>query len=217
MSQLIVDPSSVGNPAETRSIALLPRAARDFGYVPDLALCRPGDLVLFREPKPGIVGKSIAKSQLNAGFSPEDAAWTHAAVYLDEDFIVEAVRDGVVTRTLYSDIPASILRVRRQPALTDVERYRIALRALRMLNTRYSKLEALRLGWNMKNGLWNGAGSRSFGRVVICSKVFYDAYLEITRSALKDCPIDHPVTPAHLSATSSLVDVAIPWLKLQKS
>lgn len=215
MSQLIIDPAAHGNPSDTRSIALLPHAARQFGYVPDVALCLPGDLVLFRNPKPDCTGKSIIRSQLNAGFSKEHAVWTHAAVYLDEDFVVEAVSRGVITRSLYCDVPSRILRIRRHPALADVERYRIALRALRMLNSRYSKLEAIRLGWNMKNGLWNGAGSPSFGRVVICSKVFYDAYLEITRSALRDCPIDHPVTPAHLSATSSLVDVGIPWLKVQ--
>jgi len=216
LSQLIIDPASVGKPTDTRSIALLPQAAREFGYVPDLTLCLPGDLVLFRDPAPGLIGRSITSSQLNAGFSKEDAAWTHAAVYLDEDFVVEAIGEGVVTRSLYCDVPSRVMRIRRQLALSDIERYRIALRALRMLNTRYSKLEALRLGWNMKNGIWNGAGSPSFGRVVICSKVFYDAYLEITRSALRDCPIDHPVTPAHLSATGSLSDVAIPWLKVQK-
>lgn len=101
--------------------------------------------------------------------------------------------------------------------MREVNRYRIALRALRMLNTRYSKGQALLLGWRMKRGFWNGAASRSFGRVIICSKVFYDAYTEITRSLLNGCPIDLPVTPAHLSATDSLEDIPIPWLKLKTS
>jgi hypothetical protein len=182
--------------------------------VPDLGRCLPGDLILFREPKPGVVSRGILASQLKAGFASEDSVWTHAAVYLEEAFVVEAVSEGVVARSLYVDVPSRILRIRRQTSLSDVERYRVALRALRMLNTRYSKMEAVKLGWQMREGLWNGVGSPTFGRVVICSKVFFDAYAEITRSLLDGCPIDSPVTPAHLSATKSLDDVHVPWLKL---
>jgi hypothetical protein len=214
LPQLIVHPAELGDPTKSKSIALLPPAARTFEHVPDFSICLPGDLILFRDPEPGIIGKPIQGSQEGAGFPAEDAAWTHVAVYLDEDFVVEAVAKGVVTRSLYSDIPSRILRVRRRNQLCDVDRYRIALRALRMLNTRYTKTEAVKLGWRMRRGLWNGVGFRSFGRVVICSKVFYDAYTEITRTLLDGCPIDEPVTPAHLSATKSLDDVFIPWLKL---
>jgi hypothetical protein len=83
-----------------------------------------------------------------------------------------------------------------------------------MLGARYGKLAALKLGWRMTHGLWDRAGSLSFGPVVICSKVYFDAHASITRTALNGCPFDAPVTPAHLSATSDLDDVSIGWRRL---
>src|SRR5262245_66523693 len=55
-------------------------------------------------------------------------------MFLYEDFILEAVpRKGVITRTLYEDIPNSVLRVRRRPDLEVEERYKIALCAQKWL------------------------------------------------------------------------------------
>ena len=83
-----------------------------------------------------------------------------------------------------------------------------------MLGLRYSWWEAVRLGFRLIGGLWKSA-EPTLGRVVICSKVFYDASAEVTKIMLQDCPSNSPVTPAHLSATGSLEDVEIGWLKLK--
>jgi len=106
------------------------------------------------------------------------------------------------------------MRVRRHPNLSEGDRFRLALAALRMLGLRYSWWKAIRIGFRLLGGLWKPS-EPLLGRVVICSRVFYDASAEITRILLADCPLDGSTTPAHLSATSSLEDVEVGWLKLK--
>lgn len=211
MPQIIVDPQNRGAPINAPPFPPIPPRARGFGFVPNFRDCLPGDLILFRKVDPDIFGRNITRAQNE--FPEQDAQWTHAAVYLYDDLVVEAVPfKGVRTRSLYTDIPQRILRVRRRADLDEPTRYKIALRALSMLGARYSLWAALRLGWRSRLGLWDRFGIANFGRVIICSKVFHDAYVETTRSLLHGCSIDNTVTPAHLSATPDLEDVALGWI-----
>jgi len=213
--QRIIDPEEHGNPAAITRINVLPPHVREFGYVPDFSLCMPGDLVLFSSTTPGFVDKQIELTQRLIGLADEHARWTHAAVFLYEDFIIEAVpKPGVVTRSLYQDIPTSRLRIRRCPNLQNEERYRIALCAQRMLGSRYDAAVAISAGLRARFNAWNRYWFRVARPTIVCSKVFYDAHVEITRRLLSDCPLDDLVTPAHLSATTDLQDVEIPWLKV---
>lgn len=208
LSQAELDPQQAIVPLGEKSILALPGHVRRFGYVPDLTDCMPGDLVLFRSVRPNMIARTI-------GISPEHSRWTHAAIFLSDDFVVEASPvSGVAQRTLYADVPDKILRIRRQPALSEIERYRVALRALRMLGARYGYSAAISTGWHLLNGLWSSPSISSLGPAVICSKVFSDAYSDVTRKLLTGCPIDLPVTPAHLSATPDLQDIQVGWLKL---
>lgn len=216
MPQLTIDPDSRGDSTARVSINLLPEQTRKFGFVPNLALCQPGDLILSYSRSRDKIGNLIVGTQTQAGFAAEHSRWTHAAVFLYEDFIVEAdPAGGVQSRSLFEDIPGSVLRIRRCLSLQDVDRYKIALCALRMQGLRYSKRVAFFAGLRARAGLWNRGGYLQTERAVICSKVFYDAFVEITRSLLEGCPVNEPVFPAHLSATKGLEDVAIPWLQLE--
>jgi hypothetical protein len=213
MPQVIVDPKNRGVPAGQKSIAQLSPQARKFGFVPDVGCCKPGDLILSCSVVPGLIEKQIVCTQDKAGFDKDDSRWTHAAVYLYEDFIVEAdPKMGVHTRSLYSDVPGSFLRVRRRPGLTDAERYKIALCAQRMLGMRYDRGAALSLGlWARVLAMWNRYWAPRTKPAIICSQVFYDAQAAITQHLLDGC-LAYPLMPAHLSATADLDDVPVQWL-----
>lgn len=152
--------------------------------------------------------------QSAAGLDAAHSCWTHAAILLYDNIIVEAVPEaGVRTSNLYNDLASSIFLVRRLPDLDDANRYKIALSATKMIGARYTVLKALWMGWQMRKGLWNPNSSIELGRNIICSRVFYDAVLEITLRVLRDCPT-YTTTPAHLSATPTLEDVDVGWPRL---
>ena len=85
-----------------------------------------------------------------------------------------------------------------------------------MLGLRYSWGAAISLGWSAKmSSMWNPIWApRSRERIVICSQVFHDAYTDTVGNSLQGCNIADLVMPAHLSATTDLDDVSVPWLRL---
>jgi hypothetical protein len=216
VQQIVIDPASRGNPVDTARVNVLPPNVRKFGFVPDFSRCRPGDLILSFSVEPGFVERQIAQTQDRIGLGKEHTRWTHAAVFIYEDWILEAVPwKGVITRSVYSDIPDSVLRVRRCPGLVDEERYKIALCAQRMLGSRYDTAVVLSAGLKAQFSGWDRVWFPVARPTIACSKVFYDAHAEITQKLLQGCPLDDLVTPAHLSATQGLEDVHIPWLKVE--
>jgi hypothetical protein len=215
VTQRELDPHAMTAPVKESSVETLPYHTRNFGYVPDVAALRPGDLLLFRNVRPNCISRLIGDAQRRAGFSLSHSRWTHVAVFLYDDLMVEAVPGhGVAPRSLYDYVPQRVIRVRRRADLGDVERYEVALRALRKLGARYSHFGVVASAWYFVRGLWNRPDFGGFRHIVICSEIFHDAYAEATRSLLRDCPVDAPVTPAHLSATPDLEDVEVGWVKV---
>ncbi len=213
MAQIVIDPYNRGEPVSESAISEIPPNVRRFGYIPNFRACLPGDLILFRNIVPSFSCRCISSAQ--RAFADEDAQWTHAAVFLYDDLIVEAVLSpGVRTRSLCTDIPKRILRIRRCKDISEGDRYKIALRAQSMLGSRYSMFSAFSIGWKTHLGKWDPIGVPNFGPVIICSKVFHDACVEVTRALLQGCSIDRPITPAHLSATTSLEDIDVKWIQI---
>ena len=216
MPQHVIDPRNIGNPAPVQ-ILIVPPELRKFGSVPHFALCRPGDLILSRSIEPPLVERfierSISRAQERAGFAEEHSRWTHAAVFLYDTLIAEAVRGGVRIHSLFNDTLICMMRVRRPRLNNGEERANLALRAAATLGTPYGIRAAFQLGRRMNAGLWNPQELVAYGRKVICSKVYFDAHIEIAKLPLSDCPLNGLVSPAHLSATDDLDDVLIPWVR----
>jgi hypothetical protein len=215
VTQYTIDPRRARHSARTISISNPGAAARRFGFVPDFEACLPGDLILFRDVRPSWTAKAIMRAQGGSGFHLRDGQWTHAAVFLYDHHIVEAVPNGgVKVASLYDCIPNRILRVRRREDLTVEQRFTIGLRASTMIGRRYSPYRTLMIGWEMMTGLDQVPAGVSIGQTVICSKVYADSYSEVTKRVLQGCTITGAVTPAHLSFTADLQDVPIEWLRL---
>jgi hypothetical protein len=188
----------------------VPPKVREFGYVPDLRGCISGDLILSFSIERGLIDRQIVSAQQRMGFGSDDARWTHAAVFLYEDWIVEALPfRGVVTGSLYNYFPDSVARIRRNPELSIEERCGLAVSAHRRLSLRYSLRAAIGAGLRAQIHKWGDAGGHADDSAIVCSQVFSDAHLEITLKWT-----DALVTPAALSATTDLVDIEIPWLKV---
>jgi len=179
---------------------------------PVQGLCKPGDLILSYSIPFDLTEWSISNAQERGGFADEHSRWTHAAVFLFDTLVAEAVpRSGVRVHSLYDDTLSSVMRVRR-PRVTDEQRAHIALRAVATLGTPYGTIAALQLGRQMHYGLWNPATLIAFGGKLICSKVYFDAHIEIAKLPLSGCPMTGLVSPAHLSGTPDLDDVFVPWV-----
>ena len=212
MAQHVIDPRAIGQLTDL-PIDIVPPPLRDFGAVPNFSLCKTGDLILSHGLEPDLIERWISLAQRRGGFADDHSCWTHAAVFLYGTLVAEAVpENGVRVRSLYEDVLQCVSRVKR-PRVTDEQRAHIALRALAQLGTPYNFFAALQFGWHMRNGLWNPAALVSYGRRLICSKVYFDAHIEITKLPLSGCPMTGLVSPAHLSATNDLDDVLIPWVR----
>lgn len=213
MTQRVLDARDAQHARETIVISLLAPAVRRFGYVPAVDRLLPGDLVLYSGGS--LASPVIATMQQTAGFAAHHARWSHAAVYLEEGLVVEAVvRGGVVQRSLYDGVHQGLMRFRRPRELSDIDRYRVALRALSRIGKGYSVSKIPNLALRMARGLWRPLQQPELKGMVICSQVYHDALVEITRGYLDKCPVDSPVTPAHLSCSDSFDDVDIGWKKV---
>ena len=217
MPQWLLDPTDTSSATRPASVpTTLPRDVREFGFIPDFKLWLPGDLLLFSAVEPNRAQTAIVEAQERLGYDPEDARWHHAAVYIGDLHLCEAVFRGVRYHSVTDMFLGSRLRIRRNAQLTDKERFRIAIRALMRLARPYG-FWAVTLSWlRSRNTAFGRACSeelRTRGDAVICSQLYHEAYMEVTSQALS-AVTDRDVIPADLSACGALVDVQTRWAKL---
>ena len=216
MAQIILAPEDAANGTwKNASFRSLGQNIRDFGYVPDAAQMQPGDVILVAGTN--MVAKGIRKTQ-KIGFHTDDARWTHAALYIGEELIVEATPfGGVRVGSLYKLANGKRLRVRRIPCesgFTMTTRYQVTISALTDLRRGYSLFSIPRLLWWALFGMLYKSDQRpNIGGVIICSSVVRNAYLKSANLNLVPGMIS-PAWPADLSQTAELTDVQIDWVKI---
>lgn len=211
--QFVLDPSDAGHAVDVWTPSEpLPHAVRKFGFVPDVDLWRPGDLLLFSSVKPGWISKAITQTQAR-GWNTCDARWHHAAVYIGRSRVCEATMGGVGLGSVYKYIPTHLIRARRCPILDHdlVGSHDLVVAALIRLNRWYSLSTAASIWWKSLSGFSKINFAMAASRAHICSHLYTDSYLQATERALET--VITP-TPAYLSASTKLVDVDSRWKRL---
>ena len=180
MPQLVLDPSQTGSALIAKSVPnTLPIQVRRFGYLPDFGLWRPGDVLLFSAVRQTRAHQAIVRVQENMGYHPVDARWHHAAVYIGDHYMCEAVPSGVRYHSVVDFVPDRKILVRRDSSLPARDGFRIAIRALMRLSKPYGWWSAVlacarSLGTNAGRAF--SQELRVKGEAVICSQLVREAY-----------------------------------------
>lgn len=190
----------------------IPQSIRTFGFIPNVDLWKPGDLLLFSSIKPDWVSRKIIKAQ-GRGWNLDVARWHHAAVYIGSSRICEATIRGVGVVSIYKYVPSHLIRVRRCPILNldMVGSHALVVTALTRLNRWYSLTTAVSIWWKSLSGFSKIDFAMADSRSHICSHLYSDSYIQATSRVLET--IGTP-TPASLCASTKLVDVESSWRRL---
>jgi hypothetical protein len=210
--QHVLDPLDPTTHGTWRPTGPIPASVRALGRFPDVRAWRAGDLVLVSALAPEFLSRRIVLAQERGGFAPIDARWHHAAVYLGDGRICEATLGGVQARRIDGYIGTHLIRVRRDPLITETEGYDIAVHALFRMRWYYSVWTIVRMLLQSWRGFYDDpVGLRFAARhSVICSILYADAYSLVTQRVLGNAAGATP-TPAFLSSTPALTDVACRW------
>lgn len=177
--------------------------------MPNLSDWRPGDIVLVRKAG-GLAGAMLAAGQA-ASFSTVSRAgsdWTHAALYVGNGEVVEAVPDrGVVRRSLWHYCQDRSLRVRRliQP-FSRRDGQLAADYAVGLLGRPYSIVELAR------SKLWPATHPNP--DALYCSTFVGFVIAASTSRVLYQRPEHRPLHPAVLAVHEDLEDVGLEWRAL---
>lgn len=192
----------------------VPKRIRDWGYCADFSTWLPGDLILVSAVKPTLVGNAIRHIQ-EQNYAKTHAQWEHAAVYLGSTAICEATRKGVVVDSIYKYIPNHLIKVKRNPSLTNNQQWDLAINALMLKDHSYGFSSILELLWKANRiGRW-GCGTTMYSkRTRICSELYADAHAKSSGIVVGYSSSGLPPTPASLSIEPKLIDIDTQWVKI---
>lgn len=187
------------------------------GVVPNSGDLLPGDIVLFAPRQPAWHQRRIIGVQ-SQSYAEATAGFTHAAVYVGDFQVCEALWRGVAVSSVLDPLAEYRLLVRRLPNASLEQGYRVAVRSLQRLTSAYSATLIVRIVWHAVKGLHRqrlgGLTNRLVGgRATICSMLCTDAVAEATRRLI--VPLQNgTVLPADLASTDELATVRVRWRRL---
>ena len=217
-----LDPRQTGAPkGEWQPNFHLEPRVREFGFFPDVAQLRPGDLILTQDLAPDAVSRAIRNSQVQAGFTAAHSEWTHAAMYLgDGEQLVEATFDwnksGVQVAPLGNYVGSHLLRFRRPLDLSDEQRWLMVVEAVSYVRRGYNFKSLIPAWLRMRRGFWRSGPKLpqpdKIDRAFVCSTLYARAFSRISGWAI-DRRVDVHV-PATLSQAPLLEDVQVGWMRI---
>jgi hypothetical protein len=215
MPQQILDPnpSKIVPSGNWKPSGPIPVHVRRFKYFPNINDWLPGDLLLVSAVRPGWISRSIIAAQVRGGYRDEDACWHHAAMYIGDANVCEAVGSGVQLTSIFHYVGSHRVRVRRDLGMTAEDRFRLVVKALARLRNSYSRGGVIKLFLRSFKGFWKDSAApvTPFGvRAVICSQLYADAYAMVTSKLVVNTSTTE-VTPAALSETQQLTDIRLYW------
>lgn len=198
----------------------LPESIRRAGYIPHLDDFSVGDLILYWPRRPKWRHRIIYNTQCTA-YDDEQARYVHAAVYLDDFLVCEAVGSGVRTDTLLDALSDYRLLVRRPKYREDEDGFKVAMRSLMRLRQGYSYGYLWTVFRHALSGLhkdrFPGINDRfGAGLATICSMLYADSFAEATNRAAVNMGAGI-VLPADLAASDTFETVAMRWRRLPRS
>lgn len=202
------DDEAVGTPVDWE----VPDTVRALGKAPDIELLEAGDCVLFEalgdEKAAGLIKAAQRKT-----FAENHARWTHVAIIFNKERWVEAVRRGVSVGSVFDACTTHNLRFRRAVNVPIELRTLVAMEAMTSIGAPYTLGQSVYLGVKAVAPWLLGRSFRPHEEARICSQLFSDAFRKTTdlppiRGVLSD------VMPAHLSMSTTLTDIYVPWRPL---
>jgi hypothetical protein len=199
----------------------------EFGYLPNIKKIKPGDVLLTSSVEPNAAGGLVSYFQRKQTI--HTAKWTHAAVYVGDWAVIEAVPlHGIRLGSILDYVPDHKMLFRRPQVMcggdahgSEIMGLKIALQAaLRVPNSRYGWVKAYEISRNLARKaryVFDWRNEETSGNFV-CSGLYSKCVSIATGQFLAPASFieqDQPVTPAMLAGASTLQTLDVGWGKLE--
>jgi hypothetical protein len=189
-----------------------------FGFTPDFEALRPADIVLARSRSMFDFGGLLtAHGQRRKGVGARHAFWSHAALYLGNNRVVEAMPPSIRIWNLSDYTPSHFLMFRRYAPpraggeLSDAERLDVCMEACSRVGKPYARRQVLEIA---RDAILAPKAKPLDVRTddeFICSHLIFESFFFAIGASLATPVAASLVRPADLAASPALTTLQIGW------